>query len=132
MPPRKKAKKPKIGFDCMADPLDKTFYNLLTTKPSHITAYGHITTTQKHLKSSFASSTKGKKRLPHRLPALCCPCHLCPWAASFQLILLLPLWLHEMPALCLFYRLPWKKLKNVAPWDITTMCRSSFHSKITE
>ena len=34
MPPKKKAKKTKIGFDCMAERLDTIFYSLLPAKPA--------------------------------------------------------------------------------------------------
>ena len=59
MPPKKKAKKAKIGFDCMAERLDAIFYSLLPTKPATATAKGHINTVHWRLQSSFSSSMKG-------------------------------------------------------------------------
>ena len=61
MPPKRKAKKPKIGFDYVVDQLDKTFYNLLSAKLAPPTAHGYIKTAHQCLKFSFASSMKYRK-----------------------------------------------------------------------
>ena len=60
MPPKKKAKKAKIGFDCMAERLDTIFHSLLPTKPATATTNGHINTAHRRLQSSFSSSMKGR------------------------------------------------------------------------
>ena len=60
-PTMKNVKKPKIGFDCVAERLEKVFYSIPSSKPAPPTAYGHMNTVQKHLKLLFASSTKDIK-----------------------------------------------------------------------
>ena len=117
MPPRKKAKKPKIGFDCMADRLDKTFYSLIPAKPAPPLYMATLILPRSIWSLCLLHQWKAEKCPPHRLPAHCRPCHISPWAAPFQLALLLPFRPHEWPTLCLFYRLPWKKATTVVPWD---------------